>query len=129
MAYVDGAPVEENVANMKQALSSVKSAQITKAVRDSKVVGMDFSVHEGEYIGLLEGDIVSHGDTPEEAVQVLLEKMVTEDDSIVTLYYGEAVSEQAAQAMAEKVEAAYADLDVETYAGKQPVYDYIISVE
>ena len=129
LAYVDGAPVEENVANMKQALSSVKSAQITKAVRDSKVVGMDFSVREGEYIGLLEGDIVSHGDTPEEAIQALLEKMVTEDDSIVTLYYGEAVSEQAAQAMAEKVEAAYADLDVETYAGKQPVYDYIISVE
>ena len=129
LAFVEGASVEENVENMTEALASVKSAQITTAVRNSKVVGKDFEVREGEYIGLLENDIVSHGETPEIAMQSLLSQMVTEEDSIISLYYGENISESAASAIAAKLEEIYTDLDVETYAGGQPVYDYIISVE
>lgn len=129
LAFVEGASVEENVENMTEALASVKSAQITTAVRNSKVVGQDFEVREGEYIGLLENDIVSHGETPEIAMQSLLSQMVTEEDSIISLYYGENISESAASAIAAKLEEIYTDLDVETYAGGQPVYDYIISVE
>ena len=129
LAFVEGNSIEENIENMTEAISSVKSAQITTAVRDSKVVGQDFSVHEGEYIGLLENDIVSHGQTPDQAIISLLEKMVTEDDSIISLYYGLAITTQAAQSMAEQLKVVYPDLDVEVYTGGQPVYDYIISVE
>lgn len=129
LAFVEGASIEENIENMTEALGSVKSAQITTAVRNSKVVGQDFEVLEGEYIGLLENDIVSHGEDSESAMQALLTQMVTEDDSIISLYYGENINETAAQAISAKLEEHYPDLDVETYAGGQPVYDYIISVE
>ena len=129
LAFSAEASVEDNVEAMKEAISGVKSAQITTAVRDSKVVGQDFEVHDGEFIGLLEGNIVSHGETIEEAATELLKLMVTEDDSIISVYYGEEVSEEDAEAIAADFEETYDDLDVEVYAGKQPVYHYIISVE
>ena len=129
LAFSAEASVEDNVEAMKEAISGVKSAQITTAVRDSKVVGQDFEVRDGEFIGLLEGNIVSHGETIEEAATELLKLMVTEDDSIISVYYGEEVSEEDAEAIAADFEETYDDLDVEVYAGKQPVYHYIISVE
>ena len=129
LAFSAEASVEDNVEAMKEAIFGVKSAQITTAVRDSKVVGQDFEVRDGEFIGLLEGNIVSHGETIEEAATELLKLMVTEDDSIISVYYGEEVSEEDAEAIAADFEETYDDLDVEVYAGKQPVYHYIISVE
>jgi DAK2 domain fusion protein YloV len=126
LSYNMEASVESNVEEMKEAVSSVKSAQITKAVRDSK---MTFDIKEGEFIGILEGDIVSHGDAIDEALKDLVAQMVDDDAAVITLYYGEEENEEAAEALIRELEAQYDDLDIEAYFGGQPVYHYILSVE
>lgn len=126
LSYNMEASVESNVEEMKEAVSSVKSAQITKAVRDSK---MTFDIKEGEFIGVLEGDIVSHGDAIDETLKDLVAQMVDEDAAVITLYYGEEENEEAAEALVRELEAQYDDLDIEAYFGGQPVYHYILSVE
>jgi hypothetical protein len=128
LCFSDTEDVETNVENMKEALGTVKSGSLTTAIRDSKVG--DLEVSEGEYIGIKEGDIVSHSFDMKEAITSLLEQMTDEEeDSIISLYYGENVSEETAEEIQGVLEDKYSDLDVEVYAGGQPVYDFVLSVE
>lgn len=123
----EDASLEENEQAMREALSSVKSASVTKAVRDSHMNGEQ--ILEGEFLGILEGDIVSHGTDMKQTVEALLEKMVTEDDAVISFYSGAEVAEEEARALVDEVAEKYDDLDTELYQGGQPVYHYIISVE
>ena len=123
----EDASLEENEQAMKEALGGVKSASITKAVRDSHMNGEQ--ILEGEFLGILEGDIVSHGVDMKQTVDALLEQMVTEDDAVISFYSGAEVAEEQARALVDEVAAKYDDLDTELYQGGQPVYHYIISVE
>ncbi len=123
----EDASLEENEQAMKEALGGVKSASITKAVRDSHMNGEQ--ILEGEFLGILEGDIVSHGADMKQTVDALLEQMVTEDDAVISFYSGAEVAEEQARALVDEVAAKYDDLDTELYQGGQPVYHYIISVE
>lgn len=123
----EDASLEENEQAMKEALGGVKSASITKAVRDSHMNGEQ--ILEGEFLGILEGDIVSHGTDMKQTVDALLEQMVTEDDAVISFYSGAEVAEEQARALVDEVAAKYDDLDTELYQGGQPVYHYIISVE
>ena len=127
--YNEEESAEVNVENMKNSLKDVKSGLITTAVRDSKIVGSDFEVREGEYIGLSEDEIVSHGDDIAAALDSLLDTIVDEDDSVISLYYGDGVTEEEANAFAEELEKKYDDFDIEVLKGGQPVYQFIISVE
>ena len=127
--YNEEESAEVNVENMKNSLKDVKSGLITTAVRDSKIVGSDFEVREGEYIGLSEDEIVSHGDDIAAALDSLLDTIVDEDDSVISLYYGDGVTEEEANAFAEELEEKYDDFDIEVLKGGQPVYQFIISVE
>ena len=123
----EDASLEENAQAMKEALGGVKSASITKAVRDSHMNGEQ--ILEGEFLGILESDIVAHGADMKQTVNALLEQMVTEDDAVISFYSGAEVKEEDARALVDEVAEKYGDLDTELYQGGQPVYHYIISVE
>ena len=117
-----------NAEVMGEAAAAVKSAEVTRAVRDTVLHGE--SIAEGQVLGILEGDIVVHCDDMNTAVFSLLEKMADADEnSVISVYYGEGVSDETAEELSSLIEEKYEDFDVEVLKGGQPVYDYIISVE
>lgn len=119
--------VEENEATMVEALSMVRSGQVTYAVRDT--VMNDIEVKEGNFIGIGEGKLLSAGENKDEITLGLIEKLVDEDSAIITLFYGENVTEEEASEFKWILEEKYEDIDVELYYGGQPIYYYLISVE
>ena len=121
------ADVSENEANMIEALSTVKSGQVTYAVRDTVI--NDVEVKEGNIIGIAEGKLLSAGDKINEITANLVEKLVDEDSAIITLFYGEDTSKEEAEALRDLLEEKYEDIDVELHYGGQPLYYYLISVE
>lgn len=121
------ADVSENEANMMEALSSVKSGQVTYAVRDTVI--NDVEVKEGNIIGIAEGKLLSAGDKVDEITTNLIEKLVDEDSAIITLFYGEDTLEEEAKALRDLLEEKFEDIDVELHYGGQPLYYYLISVE
>lgn len=121
------ASVEENEESMIECLSLVKSGQVTYAVRDT--VMNDIDVKEGNYIGIGESKLLSAGENREEITLGLIEKLSDEDTAIITLFYGEDVSEEEANGFRDLIEEKYEDIDVELYYGGQPLYYYLISVE
>jgi len=127
LAYNPEMPVEYNVERMTSALAHVKTGQVTYAIRDAKTNG--HTINEGEIIGIKDNDIVCHDKDIHKTAMKLLEEMVTEEDGIITIFYGEDVSEEEAKKIADKAEEKFEDCDVETHSGGQPVYSYIFSVE
>ena len=121
------ADIAENEANMMEALSTVKSGQVTYAVRDTVI--NDVEVKEGNIIGIAEGKLLSAGDKVDEITIDLIEKLVDEDSAIITLFYGEDTSKEDAQALRDALEENFEDVDVELHYGGQPLYYYLISVE
>ncbi len=126
LVFDEHADVKTNEAAMTEAKQNIKSGQVTYAVRDTSSNGIE--IKDGDIIGIADSNIVCSEKSIEHAVLKLLEKM-TDDDDIITLYYGEDVSEEDAEAMREKVEAIYPDMDIELVCGGQPIYYYLVSVE
>ncbi|WP_288529299.1 DAK2 domain-containing protein [uncultured Secundilactobacillus sp.] len=117
----------DNQSAMEENLSTVKSGEVTHAVRDTTVDGFD--IKEGDFMGIIDGKIaVVTADLEEAAIQ-MTNKMLDDDSEIVTIIYGEDTTE----AVAEKVQSAVSDMDdeleIEIHEGDQPVYPFIISVE
>ena len=127
LAFSPDAPVEENKANMIHAIDNVKAGQVTHAVRTTNVNG--FSIHEGDIIGLDDKKILAKGQGVDETVMKLLDKLKDDSHEVITLYYGEGVDEADASALAEKVQEAFPDCDVDFHYGGQPVYYYLLSLE
>ena len=121
------ATAEENEANMVEALDYVKSGQVTFAVRDTVMNGIE--IREGNIIGIAEKEMVAAGDEVDEVTKKLVEKLVDEDSAIITLFYGEDVTEEQAEELRGELEEKFEDIDVELYYGGQPLYYYLISVE
>ena len=121
------ASVEENEEALMESLGLVKSGQVTFAVRDT--VMNDVDVKEGNIIGIAEGKLQSAGADVDKITTNLVEKLVDEDTAIITLFYGEDVSEDAANELRDSLEEKFEDIDVELYYGGQPLYYYLISVE
>lgn len=119
--------IGELVKDMKSALKTVKTAQVTAAVRDSVAGGL--KIKKGHFIGILEGDIVSCDKELAKATEKLLSKMVTDSDAVISFYTGEDAPETVSSEIVQSAAAAYPTCDVEVYDGGQPVYNYIISVE
>ncbi|MDR0879917.1 MAG: DAK2 domain-containing protein [Clostridioides sp.] len=119
--------IETNEETMLEAIKSVKSGQVTFAVRDT--VLDDIEVKEGNIIGIAEGKLLDASDDVEETTVKLIEGLVDEDTAIITLFYGENVSEEQASDLGNILEAKYEDVDIELYYGGQPLYYYLISVE
>jgi hypothetical protein len=108
-------------------MEDVETLEITLATRSVKVNGVEVS--NGEVIGLHNGELAASGDSVEEVTRHLLREVGSEDAEIITLYYGEDVSEDDAQALAGRLQEDWPDQEIEVIPGGQPHYYYIVSVE
>ena len=122
------ASVEENEQALMESLTMVKSGQVTFAVRDT--VMNDVEVKEGNIIGIAESKLMDAGDSVDEITTSLVEKLVDEDSAIITLFYGEDVTEEDANNLRDELEEKFEDLDIELYITVVNLfYYYLISVE
>ena len=119
--------VENNTARMTEEMQKVKTGQVTYAVRDTSMDGKD--IKAGDIMGIGDKTILSVGSDVTETTFGLLEALMDEDSELVSLYYGEDVTEEDAEALAEKIMEEYPDVDVEVHSGGQPIYYYVLSVE
>lgn len=112
---------------MNEAITTVTTASVTFAVRETTIGEKE--IHEGDILGMLEGDIAVVGEDMAQTTKDLLAKAITEDSEMIGVYYGADVSEQDAADMVAYIEENYPDCEVELQSGGQPLYYYIISVE
>ena len=125
--FIPDQSVEENKERMMEEISIVKTGQVTYAVRDTVID--DKEITEGDYMGIGDAGILSVNADISVAFTEMVAAMVSEDSAIVSVYYGEDVTEEDAQALASAIEEQFPDLEVELQMGGQPVYYYIVSVE
>ena len=125
--YVPEKSAEENEAVMCEEIKMVKTGQLTYAVRDTHID--DKEIHDGDIMGVGDHGILAVGKEIEATALETVEQMMDEDAELISVYYGQDVTEEAAEALAEKLTEAYPDCDVEVNPGGQPIYYYIISVE
>jgi dihydroxyacetone kinase-like predicted kinase len=116
-----------NADKMLSAIGSVNTGLITYAVRDSSINGI--TIKNGDFLGILESGIEVAGTEVSQVAKDLIDKAVNEDSSVISIYYGQEVSEDDANDIAEYIEINYPYLEVELYSGGQPLYYYIISLE
>jgi len=112
---------------MTAALSEVASVEVTKAVRGVKMDGVE--VAEGQFIGLLEGKLVTAGSSPEIVLRAALNQAGLSAGAIVTLYYGAGSQASDAESVARGLESEYSGIQVDLIDGRQPHYQYLASVE
>ena len=118
---------EENFRSMKAALKNVKAGEVTFAIRDTEIGGV--KVKKDDFIGIYEKDIVVDNPNKLETLMTLLEKMVDEDSSIITILVGQDVNEEEMNQVAEMIGEKFSDLDLDIRPGNQPVYSFLIGVE
>ena len=118
---------EENFRCMKAALKNVKSGEVTFSIRDTEIGGL--KVKKDDFIGIFEKDIVVDHPDKVEALMVLLEKMIDDESSIITILVGADVDDELMNAVAERIGEAYSDLDLDIRKGDQPVYSFLVGVE
>ena len=118
---------EENAQRMEEAAQRVKTGMVTYAVRDSEWNGVH--INAGDIIGLHNGAIAYSGASIPEVVRELMKSVITDEDELITVYYGADVQEADAQAIADEIQQHYENCDVECHMGGQPLYYYLISVE
>jgi dihydroxyacetone kinase-like predicted kinase len=121
------ASLEENLSTMEEAAHNVQTGELTRAVRDARVGGIE--VKEGEVIGLLNNTLVATGTDLDTVAWDLLERMGASERELITVYWGGDLSEPDARAFSSKVQERYQGASVELVQGGQPFYDYIMSAE
>ena len=112
---------------MTEAIDEIKCGQITTAVRDTNMDG--FKIKSGDIIGLDGKKIIARSEKPADAVKTVIKKMVDKFSEVITLYYGDSVTKEEAEALKAELEEEYEDFDVLLYEGGQPHYQYLISIE
>ena len=122
----DGTPADNETA-MNDAISHVKTGQVTYAVRDTSIGGMN--IQKGNIMGIGDHEILAVGTVVEDTAMEMLEKMTDDESEIISIYFGDEVDEEIANDFAKNVEEKYPDMSVELHPGGQPIYYYIISVE
>ena len=127
MVYNPQAAAEENFANMQEVLSTVSTLEVTHAVRDTNIEGVE--IKKDEFMGIRNGKIVVSNLSLNTVLEELLEKSLDEDSEIVTLYLGEESTEEYTDFLEQLIEEKYPDVEVELIESGQPVYPYIIGVE
>ncbi|SDC64552.1 hypothetical protein SAMN05421663_103232 [Terribacillus halophilus] len=126
LAFEASQPADANEEAMTEALTQVKSGQVTHAVRDTTIEGV--TIKEGQYIAILEGKIISAASDAEAALELLLEKMVSDEDELITVILGEDAT-KADDRLEDFVEAKFSEAELEVHEGNQPVYTYLVAVE
>ena len=127
LAFNPALSADENEAAMLGAIGEVKSGQITYAVRDTNIDGID--IKKGDFMGILNGKIVETASDQLTAAKKLIAGMIDEDSEIVTVIKGEDAPEEEAEELAAYISETYEDVEVEVHDGKQPLYSYILAVE
>ena len=127
MVFNPQAAPEENFANMQEVLSTVSTLEVTHAVRDTNIEGVE--IKKDEFMGIRNGKIVVSNLSLNTVLEELLEKSIDEDTEIVTLYLGEESTEEYTDFLEQLIEEKYSDVEVELIESGQPVYPYIIGVE
>ena len=127
ISFVPEKSPEENEAEMLDAISKVRTGQITYAVRDTRIE--DNEIHEGDIMGIGDKGILAVGSNKQEVAEATVKAMMSDDAEVISVYYGADTSEEAAEALGSTLEEAYPDCEVEINRGGQPIYYYIISVE
>ncbi|WP_155590197.1 DAK2 domain-containing protein [Lysinibacillus cavernae] len=127
LAFNPEAAVDLNKKTMTDAFANVKTGQVTYAVRDTSIDGVE--IRKDDFMALAEGKIVLSTPALKDAAEKVIKDLVDEDAEIVTVIYGEDTTEQAASALVAFIEENYPDVEVELFEGKQGLYPYIISVE
>lgn len=125
--YVYDSTPEENAARMTEEMKRVKTGQVTYAVRDTSIDGKE--IKQGNIMGLGDKTILAVGDAVQSTTLELVENLVDDDAELISLYYGEEISEGDAEALAAEISDKYPNVDVEVHPGGQPIYYYILSVE
>ncbi len=125
--FVPEASVEENEGCMIEAIGTVKTGQVTYAVRDTMIDDME--IKQGDYMGIGDKGMLSVGQDMEEVITKMIAAMVDDSSELISIYYGADIEESTAEALSSKIEAEYPDCDVELQFGGQPIYYYLVSVE
>jgi DAK2 domain fusion protein YloV len=127
MSYIHDEGTAENAANMEDAINNIHTAHITTAVRSTVIDGI--SVTKGDAIGIVDGEVTLSHKNMNEAARRTAEKLITDDTSFVTIYYGEDAKPKDADKLMEYIKKRYPACEVEVQSGGQPVYRYILSAE
>ena len=125
--YVPDMSAQENEENMKTEIGNVKTGQVTYAVRDTVIE--DKEIKQGDYMGIGDVGILSVGDEVLDVTFGMVQEMMNDELELISIYYGQDVTEDAAQELKDRVEEAYPGCDVELQYGGQPIYYYIVSAE
>lgn len=127
ISFVPEKDGEENLASMTDAISRVKTGQVTYAVRDTRID--DKEIHEGDIMGIGDAGILAVGRERLQVAAEMVAEMVDEESEIISIYYGEDVTEEDAEVLSDTLSEKYPDCEVELNQGGQPIYYYLISVE
>ena len=125
--YLPDLSAEENVEAMEEAITTVKTGQVTYAVRDTKID--DKEIREGNIMGIGDSGILAVGEDLEATTLEMFKELVDDMSEIISIYYGAEVEESVAEELGEKVGEMFPDCDVEVHFGGQPIYYYVVSVE
>lgn len=127
MAFNPYSSPEENIAKMMEAIKKVKTGEITRAARDSHLNGR--KILEGDYLGLVEGRVVTCGSNLLEVLKQTLQEMIQDSSYLVTLYFGGELTTLEAESLTEAMREHFPEAEFELYYGGHPLYEFIISVE
>lgn len=125
--YVPDLSPEENEAAMTEAIETVRTGEVTYAVRDTVID--DHEIHQGDYMGIGDAGILAVGQAIETVTKDMINSMMDEDMELISIYYGQETKEEDAAALRDKVAEKYPACDVELQYGGQPIYYYIVSAE
>ena len=125
--FMPDADAKTNDEAMLEEIKNVKTGQMTYAVRDTHID--DKEIHEGDIMGIGDSGILAVGKDLEETTKELIANLVDEDSELISIYYGEEVSEEEAEKFAGEIEELYPDVDVDIQFGGQPIYYYVLAVE
>ena len=125
--FMPDADAKTNEEAMLEEIKNVKTGQVTYAVRDTHID--DKEIHEGDIMGIGDSGILAVGKDLEETTKELIANLVDEDSELISIYYGEEVSEEDAEKFTEEITELYSDVDVDIQFGGQPIYYYVLAVE
>ncbi|MBE4725885.1 DAK2 domain-containing protein [Leuconostoc citreum] len=127
MGYNPEAKLDDNVREMAAMMTEVKSLQVTQAVRDTMLDGVE--IHHGDWMGIIDGDIAVVSKKLQDTAIESVAKMLDSDSEIVTIIVGEGTKLKDADRLKKAIEVLDDDLEIEVHEGKQPLYPFLISVE
>ncbi len=127
LMYDSEQELEELVENMSENIANIKTGEITFAVRDSQY--NDIEIKEGEILGLVDNKIACTGTNIQQVAEKILEEMITGDSELITIFYGEDISQEEAEQLSDNLTKIYPEMEIEVHSGGQSLYYYIIGVE